>query len=654
MKKYFKSCILFALMALMFAGCKTDDLKDDLNDLKDRVTLLEEQVKILNENLEVISYLFDEKLVITSCTPNGEAPNYTSFTIKFSDNSVFELNLGSESSVRLPDMKIEDGKWVIEGNQTQVPVTNNTPGADGLVPRFELVKDEKEGKYYYTVAYGDGEPTPVTDENGNKIYVTVDDKLPTDKYFITAGLSEDGKFFELQMDGYDEPHRIPIVSDLTCELDGEMYSVYNDVWTFGYEATQSVRMKITGENILVYAPEGWDYTVSEKDENGIVTISVTAPKAESVETRTSADNKADFSVMVNKDNYWAVWKTKVGIVTTGKYSEFVSNGSITIDDKTINKSDNFYYRIGVPDYQITQPGVYFLAKGLKWDANIKNDIKGNLYFINEADDDTPTTVNVPKQITFTSVDDLYFSNVIFDASNTMDSKGSSLQYPIVIGTNAHLENLVFHKSVISIAKGKSLSYISDAKRWITNLKIKDSNFICNETASYTLIGISSAKCFEYNSIELVNNIFYTSKTGVQPNFIAFTGNQGGIKNFRMENNTFVKVRLGDAGLLNIGKIENDFIFKNNLFWYDYNITKDQYIINAAIAGPSAGEYNSNIVYNSGTSKKWNVYKPESTVTIEGEDIKVIKDNPFEGGTFDLENGKFIPNADYKGYGATRN
>ena len=52
MKKYFKSYILFALMALTFAGCKTDDLKDDLNDLKDRVTLLEEQVKILNDNLE--------------------------------------------------------------------------------------------------------------------------------------------------------------------------------------------------------------------------------------------------------------------------------------------------------------------------------------------------------------------------------------------------------------------------------------------------------------------------------------------------------------------------------------------------------------------------------------------------------------------------
>lgn len=34
-------------MALTFAGCKTDDLKDDLDDLKDRVTLLEEQVKIL-------------------------------------------------------------------------------------------------------------------------------------------------------------------------------------------------------------------------------------------------------------------------------------------------------------------------------------------------------------------------------------------------------------------------------------------------------------------------------------------------------------------------------------------------------------------------------------------------------------------------------
>lgn len=652
MKKYFKSYILFALMALTFAGCKTDDLKDDLDDLKDRVTLLEEQVKILNDNLEVISYLFNEKIVITSCTPNGTAPDYTSYTIKFSDNTELELNLGSESSVRLPDMEIVEGKWVIEGVKTEVPVSNDTPGSNGLVPKFELVKDET-GKYYYTVQYGEKEPKPVTDAEGNKIYVTIDDKLPEDPEFVTAKMSDDGKYFVLTLKTEPEQTKnVPIVSDLSCELYGELYSFYENKWIFANEATQTVKLKVSGDDILVNAPAGWTYSIGEKDADGIVAISVTAPKA-AVSGRATADNKEDLSVMVNKDNYWAVWKTKVGILSTGKYSDFLSAGNIIIDGNTINKDGNFYYRIGDPYYAVTKPGVYFLARGLKWTANISKEIDGNLYFINEADDNTPATVDVKNQISFTNVDDLYFSGVVFDASQTVNAEGS-LQYPIMIGSNGHIENLVFHKSVISIVKGKSLSFISDNKRWITNLKIKDSDFICNESGSYTLIGISSAECFEYNSIELVNNIFYSNKADAQPNFIAFTGNKGGVKDFKMENNTFVKVRMGDSGLLNIGKIQNQFIMKNNIFWYDYNMSKDQFIINAAISGPVSGEYNSNITYNSGTNKNWNVFKPTTSVTLTGEDIKVINEDPFTGGTFDLANGKFVPNDTYKQYGATRN
>lgn len=651
MKKYFKSYIFFALMAFALAGCKMDDLKDDVNDLKDRVTLLEEQVKILNENLEVISYLFNDKIIITSCTPNGTVPNYTSYTIKFSDNTELELNLGSESSVRLPDMEIVEGKWIIEGVNTEIPVSNDTPGINGLVPKFELVKDAND-MYYYTVQYGEEAPKPVTDAEGNKIYVTENDKLPEDPDLVSANLSEDGKYFVLTLrtDPIQEK-KIPIVPDLSCELSGELYSFYENKWIFANEATQTVKLKVSGDDILVNAPAGWTYSIGEKDADDIVAISVTAPKA-AVSGRATADNKEDLSVMVNKDNYWAVWKTKVGILSTGKYSDFLSAGNIIIDGNTINKDGNFYYRIGDPYYAVTKPGVYFLAKGLKWTANISKEIDGNLYFINEADDNTPATVDVKNQISFTNVDDLYFSGVVFDASQTVNADGA-LQYPIVIGSNGHIENLVFHKSVISMVKGKSLSFISDKNRWITNLKIKDSDFICNESGSYTLIGISSAECFKYESIELVNNIFYSNKADSQPNFIAFTGNKGGVKNFRMENNTFVKVRMGDSGLLNIGKIENQFIMKNNIFWYDYNMSKDQFIINAAISGPISGEYNSNITYNSGTNKNWNVFKPATSVTVTGDDIKVINEDPFTGGTFDLANGKFVPNDTYKQHGATR-
>ena len=39
--------------------------------------------------------------------------------------------------------------------------------------------------------------------------------------------------------------------------------------------------------------------------------------------------------------------------------------------------------------------------------------------------------------------------------------------------------------------------------------------------------------------------------------------------------------------------------------------------------------------------------------VEGaEELKALTSNPFDGGTFDLANGIFVPNAEYAEYGAT--
>ena len=35
-----------------------------------------------------------------------------------------------------------------------------------------------------------------------------------------------------------------------------------------------------------------------------------------------------------------------------------------------------------------------------------------------------------------------------------------------------------------------------------------------------------------------------------------------------------------------------------------------------------------------------------------EELKALASNPFDGGTFDLANGIFVPNAEYAEYGAT--
>ena len=46
--RYYKSFILFSLLALVFVACDTDDLEKDIDALKDRVASVEAQVQRLN------------------------------------------------------------------------------------------------------------------------------------------------------------------------------------------------------------------------------------------------------------------------------------------------------------------------------------------------------------------------------------------------------------------------------------------------------------------------------------------------------------------------------------------------------------------------------------------------------------------------------
>ena len=62
----------------------------------------------------------------------------------------------------------------------------------------------------------------------------------------------------------------------------------------------------------------------------------------------------------------------------------------------------------------------------------------------------------------------------------------------------------------------------------------------------------------------------------------------------------------------------------------------------------------NIGYKSDQVKHWQAFSGGMGNAFEGAvDVKKLTANPFEGGTFNLAEGKFIPNANYSGYGAKR-
>ena len=52
--RYYKSFILFSLLALVFVACDTDDLEKDIDALKDRVASVEAQVQRLNDEMNIL------------------------------------------------------------------------------------------------------------------------------------------------------------------------------------------------------------------------------------------------------------------------------------------------------------------------------------------------------------------------------------------------------------------------------------------------------------------------------------------------------------------------------------------------------------------------------------------------------------------------
>ena len=662
MKKYFKSYILFALMALTFAGCKTDDLKDDLDDLKDRVTLLEEQVKILNENLEVISYLFNDKIVITSCTPNGTAPNYTSYTIKFSDNTELELNLGSESSVRLPDMEIEDGKWVIEGVDTEILVSNDTPGNDGLVPKFELIKDAND-MYYYTVQYGEEEPKPVTDADGNRIYVTIDDKLPEDPDFVTAKMSDDGKYFELTLTtDPQQTKKVPIVSDLSCSIINPFGGKSLDLIS---GANFSLKVQIKGDNYFVNAPKGWQAVISALDENGIATINVSSIGS-TVAGRAVADNSKDLSVMVNKDNYWAVDKLQLNVIEEAQASDVVkyfSGKQITINGVDIDKN-NFgapmivSENVSIVNTDKEKYQVFFIGAGKILTVNpevyqnngntaYRQYTGENLIFLS-MDKSNPGTVKFPDQ-GFIGISRTENANAYILAKDVIFDMTESNKYLITPLKKTKELNVEFNSCKLKMAD-QPITYLNSANYYDSfTVKDCDIEYTGNKTSlNFFNLGPSAANL---GDIIFENNLIYC-KNGYKLQYKLLNAASTAVGKIDFKKNTIVNIEPRATGLFNITSAKS-IDFTKNLIWSDAQLnTGGNFITVFKDATPETltGSATDNIYFS---PTNFNLFI-DGKLFIGFDEITKVDTDPFTGGTFDLANGKFIPNDTYKQYGATRN
>lgn len=688
--KYIKSYILLALMVLAVTGCKQEDLKDDVNALKDRVTLLEEQVKLLNENIAFFS-----KVLVCQTVDNGdgtftEVPAYsisevlvndgTTFTAKFNDGNVLTLAIGSKGTVTTPQLGVnpETGKWMLNGSDTPYKAVGADSSVDGDKPEFNIALDNSTRQYYWQVRFGDSEPWQnVTDAEGNNVYVTeVDGELAKDNLFKDAKVKENEFVltYYTNGDGQDPTNevRIPIISDLSCVINVPEKDMADGYWEIGVVGS-SAEVEIKGDHWFVIAPHGWEASISETltDGKAILTVKKSTASA-GLKSRATANNTDEVVVQVNKGMYWAVAKVKVReAVTSYYYQVYDQGGDITVGNVTINKAT---YPGGKPlstdDATISADGVYFIPQGVE--AVISSTDFNNfnkLVLISDNPKGEPVVVDNTVKFNVTgTAGEFIAQNVIFKKENN--------PFMQIDATGITLKNLVLDGCKVIIGSGKHfLNAFKGDDNSIGNIYLEGNRFAFNQTTAYAasrLFNLSGSTGSGENKVvynrnlsadvSIINNVFYSTMTNdysINGNILVLTtdGTDGiySEKNtITIENNTFINFLCGSQPMIR-GNIRGTVIFRNLLLWSNTNDEKanTSYLLNVHSATPSVVTFENLLKFDKGKDIPTNYWHSLPSGYTQTK-VEAASSDPFDvsaGATFDLENGVFIPTAEYANYGA---
>lgn len=669
-------------MVLAVTGCKQEDLKDDVNALKDRVTLLEEQVKLLNENIAFFS-----KVLVRQTVDNGdgtftEVPAYsisevlvnagTTFTAKFNDGNVLTLAIGSKGTVTTPQLGVnpETGKWMLNGSDTPYNAVGADSSVDGDKPEFNIALDNSTRQYYWQVRFGDSEPWQnVTDAEGNKVYVTeADGELAKDNLFKDAKV-EENEFvltYYINGDGQDPTAevRIPIISDLSCVINVPEKDMADGYWEIGADGA-SAEVEIKGDHWFVIAPHGWEASISETLTDGKATLTVkkSATASAGLKSRATANNTDEVVVQVNKGMYWAVAKVKVREAVTSYFNQvYNQGGDITVGNVTINKATYSDGKLlSTDDATISADGVYFIPQGME--AVISSTDFNKLVLISDNPKGEPVVVDNTNLFNATgTAGEFIAQNVIF--------KNEKNPFMQIDATGITLKNLVLDGCKVTIASGKNfLNAFKGDDNSIGNIYLEGNRFAFNQTADY-----QASRLFNFSGtfenvlysrnlsadVSIINNVFYSTTNNYTINAtILFLGNNdtAGIYNaantVTIENNTFINFLCASQSMVR-GRIEGAVTFRNLLLWSNSATARNTTLLNVHSKTPSVITFENLLKFDKGEDITINYWSGTPPSGYTAEKVNAASSDPFDvsaGATFDLENGVFIPTAEYANYGA---
>ena len=655
--KTFKFLMPFMLAVLVFAGCDTDDLRNDIDELKNRVESLEAQVASINENMNALRVLIDGNKTISSYTYDETTGAYT---LTLSDGSVITLTQGVTGTVNYPTIGIDgNGYWTVNGESLgQIAV-----GQNGMTPEFRI----EEVTNYWQVKFGEGEWQYVVNSNGDKVQATTENVNSGDQFFKSVEV-KDGYLVVVLID--DQTLTMPIVDGLTCEIITEGVAGFSDnVLSVAAGATVKLNVNISGDNRIVTAPNGWIATLSEPVD-GKAELSLTAPASASASTftRATADNTKDVVVQANKGINWAVDKIQVQIGDGEQgggddgdgeiinYLEKYNSGeTITIAGVQINKE-----KFGEAQ-QVTDANFAFTADHVVYfiDPSVEVNYSSTVNFPNliliGTNSSQKSKLTPTKQIKISNeaANGIFLiSNMEINAQNVMKDDGSAKTYLLTQNGNSSFGQVIFDNVKFLSLSGQPLTYISRDDRSISDFTIQNSSLEFSSGSQQQFIISLGQSTATYPSINLVNNVFYSKDSkALLTKFKLFNGQKATIGNLKMHNNTFVNLAT-ETTFYVYAETVNTIDVTKNLYYTDAALSNNCGLIRATTF-PTGTFCNDNIVYKVSSDFNWQVLFGGMKNGFDGAvENEIIESNPFDGGKFDLATGTFVPNSTYSGYGAT--
>lgn len=652
--KHIKSYILLTWMAVSLVGCKVDDLKDDVNDLKNRVALIEEQVKILNDNVEVMAYVLDtQQKTISKVEPSADK---SQFTITLSDGYTMTLTVGKAGEVVPPTISVdENGYWVVNGLSTGVKAV----GEDGTTPDYPEFQ-VKNGEWQFRFGE-DGEWKPVEGGNigggslGDQIFESA--KVDGDKFVIT--LANDGGTYEL-----------PIVSQLSCEINKDMVGADGYI-EFQPGETKTFKVKITGTPLAPVYPSGWRAELEKldsADENGYnYQLVVYAPEQTSASSLANvvASNISEISVRVNKDVFWAVDKINVKLpkVYDSNYARFMDGATLSINGYEFSKEslgidDDQKIHIVTGDTEISGSGVYFVKEdNITFTYNLDSSTSVDYLVIVPYDDTNKRSkLTVKRQV---------YLNKFFICQNVDIEYTATTSYVLRLQPGTPVNVIMNNCNVSGLVAGSGFAMPQAAGNGsLEKFSAVSCNFNLDDTSVAATNLVNNMDCSVF---EFVNNIVYRSvdkTSGVALNVKMYNGNSRTINSLIFNNNTIVGLESTTTAMV-YAKSINAIDIKNNIFWnteMDANSMFIRYVNN--MQDPSKATGGNNIGYSGTNEKTFKVFFTNSGVNppitcppafsnssadFQKSDIFNVDDT----NSFNTTKGVFIPTAAYSSYGAQR-